>query len=64
MPLCSAARNIKYPGDQVSKSPCVKTPGIPNFVMSATFRDAIMFHSSARIGSIHALYGPSPTVLS
>src|SRR4029077_10359634 len=56
--------NIRYPGDQVSKLPWVNTPGIPNFVISETLFQPIICHSSARIGSIHALYGPSPTVLS
>src|SRR5579859_7781855 len=64
MPLCNAAKNIKYPGDQVSNSPCVNTPGIPNFVMSCTLRQPIISHSSVRIGSTHALNGPSPAVLS
>ena len=38
--------------------------GIPNFVISETLFQPIICHSSARIGSIQALYGPSPTVLS
>ena len=32
--------------------------------MSATLRQPIICHSFVRIGSIHALYGPSPIVLS
>src|SRR6266545_7224373 len=64
MPLCVAAMNIRYPGDHVSKLPCAKTPGMPNFVISETLFQPIICHSSARIGSIHALYGPSPIVLS
>src|ERR671919_681287 len=64
MPLCVAAMNIRYPGVHVSNVPCVKTPGIPNLVISDTLCQPIICHSSVRIGSSHALYGPSPTVLS
>src|SRR5216684_4485524 len=64
MPLCVAAMNIKYPGDHVSNVPCVNTPGMPNLVISETFFHPIICHSSVRIGSSQALYGPSPTVLS
>src|SRR4029078_602153 len=63
-PLCVAARNIRYPGDHVSNVPCAKTPGIPNFVISETLFQPIICHSSVRMGSSHALYGPSPMVLS
>src|SRR5712691_1771892 len=62
MPLCVAAMNIRYPGDQVSKSPCANTPGMPNLVISETLFQPIICHSSVRIGSSQALYGPSQIV--
>ena len=55
MPLCVAAMNIRYPGDQVSKVPCVKTPGMPNLVISLTLFQPINCHSSVNMGSSHAL---------
>jgi len=64
MPLWVAAMNMRYPGVQVSKVPWVKTPGIPILVISETLCQPIICHSSVRIGSSQALYGPSPTVLS
>ena len=55
MPLCSAAKNIRYPGDQVSIVPHANTPGMPIRVISLTLFQPMRCHSLVRIGSSQAL---------
>src|SRR5215469_15825885 len=69
--LVQPADAVVHGGDkhQVAGRPSVKfavseDTGMPNSVMSATLRQPIISHSSVRIGSIQALNGPSPAVLS